>query len=338
MQGLTIRLVTALALFCSLSVGLALVYAKIARNPVLYFISSREGQYRLYVTDLDHDLTRRVSDQNMTSRSINLSPDSRQIVFGARNGPVYVMDWNGSQMRPLPINQPVSLAWSPDSRYIAYTARQDQQIDIHLVEMAAYTERRLTTSQQNDINPAWSPDGRQIVYISGTGRLQRVPVEATDCEDALCNDMRQHLVENLNRNAMPMWSPDGEWIVFTIGDTKAGRIARVRPDGQGLMILAEANSQLPRWSPDGQRIAFMSNREGYWAVYVMKADGSGQARVSRDTLGVSDLVWSPDGQRIAFLVDVRRSPKLYVVGADGRGERRLFSDIFSYWSPQWWQL
>jgi TolB protein len=106
------------------------------------------------------------------------------------------------------------------------------------------------------------------------------------------------------------------------------------------MILTDqsSNSQLPRWSPDGQHIAFLSDRGGYWAVHVMSADGSEPQQVSRDTLGLSDLVWSPDGQRIAFLVDVTRSPKLYVVGADGQGEQRLFSDLFSYWSPQWWQL
>jgi Tol biopolymer transport system component len=30
------------------------------------------------------------------------------------------------------------------------------------------------------------------------------------------------------------------------------------------------------WSPDGRKIAFTSNRDGFYQIYVMKADGSDQ--------------------------------------------------------------
>jgi len=37
---------------------------------------------------------------------------------------------------------------------------------------------------------------------------------------------------------------------------------------------------LPVWSPDGRWIAFRSDRDGTWAIYVVRPDGSGLRRVT----------------------------------------------------------
>jgi TolB protein len=36
------------------------------------------------------------------------------------------------------------------------------------------------------------------------------------------------------------------------------------------------------WSPDGERLAFISERDGDREVYVMRADGSEQERLTSD--------------------------------------------------------
>ena len=50
------------------------------------------------------------------------------------------------------------------------------------------------------------------------------------------------------------------------------------------------------------RIAFQSYRSGGWDVFVMGADGSGQARLSGSPLADLMPVLSPDGSKIAFRV------------------------------------
>jgi hypothetical protein len=67
-------------------------------------------------------------------------------------------------------------------------------------------------------------------------------------------------------------------------------------------------SVMPSWSPDGTRIAFASDRDGDFEIYVIPANGGGQAERLTDN-GVDDLLptWSPDGSQIAF---VRATPGL----------------------------
>ena len=56
----------------------------------------------------------------------------------------------------------------------------------------------------------------------------------------------------------------------------------------------------PRWSPDGSRLAFYSNRQGPYAVWSIRADGSRleplspTGRIPRP----ARPTWSPDGRRL----------------------------------------
>ena len=38
----------------------------------------------------------------------------------------------------------------------------------------------------------------------------------------------------------------------------------------------------PTWSADGSKILFDTNRDGNWEIYTMKADGSGQTRLTEN--------------------------------------------------------
>jgi len=76
----------------------------------------------------------------------------------------------------------------------------------------------------------------------------------------------------------------------------------------------------PAWSPDGREIVFSSNRidpAGHLnSIYVMKSDGTGVRRLTRERHDARYPSFSPDGRRIVYVADLVGPDNYYT----GRGE------------------
>src|SRR5262249_11751325 len=104
----------------------------------------------------------------------------------------------------------------------------------------------------------------------------------------------------------------------------------------------------PTWSPDGKKIAFARLVGGHLQLYVMNADGRGQAARTHRGPRHLDPAWSPDGKTIAFSRLVRAhgqtlAGQVYSVPSGGGGQNRLSSGTGGYdelfgWSPDGKQL
>jgi len=72
------------------------------------------------------------------------------------------------------------------------------------------------------------------------------------------------------------------------------------------------------------RIAFLSDRDGKLEIYIMKADGSNQTRLTNNSGWYNiDPCFSPDGQNIAFSSDRDGNTQIYIMKADGSNQTRL---------------
>ena len=85
-------------------------------------------------------------------------------------------------------------------------------------------------------------------------------------------------------------------------------------------------------------IAFKSNRDGVTAeIYAMRADGSGQTRLTSNPATDDCPAWSPDGSKIVFCSDRDGIFQLYTMNADGSEVTRLTHsgarDLHPAWSP-----
>jgi Tol biopolymer transport system component len=89
------------------------------------------------------------------------------------------------------------------------------------------------------------------------------------------------------------------------------------------------------------KIAFVTNRDGNNEVYVMKADGTDQTRLTYDPGDDWSPAWSSDGQRIVFTssrdAQLPGVHNIYIMNADGGDVIRLTYnqawDEYGAWSP-----
>ncbi|MEI6306819.1 MAG: Tol-Pal system beta propeller repeat protein TolB, partial [Deltaproteobacteria bacterium] len=72
------------------------------------------------------------------------------------------------------------------------------------------------------------------------------------------------------------------------------QVYTISTDGKDdIQLTSEGSSENPAWSPDGRFIAFSSKRGGVEAIYIMRADGSGQTQISRNKGNGTQPAWSP---------------------------------------------
>lgn len=201
-------------------------------------------------------------------------------------------------VRMAPGTQPVRLtlapqgnfepALSPDGRTLAFVSSRSGNPDIFVMgaDGTDETARQLTRSTSEDMAPVWSPDGRMLAYLSTRDRRRRVFVMAADgtgaravSGDASTGDEREYA-----------WHPNGDSLVFVgrqkSGETRIWVAAIGASPGQAssarVLALTDGKSRddQPAWSPDGRYLVFSSERAGDVDLYLMRADGTGQTRLT----------------------------------------------------------
>jgi Tol biopolymer transport system component len=218
-------------------------------------------------------------------------------------------------------------SWSPDGERIAFTLHetdgeyaQSTQDDIVVMDSDGSDQRQVTSDAagQSSFRPTWSPDGEQIAFLRSDAVFVSSPIRYGDLFVVNVDGSEETRVTRGKLVSGPAWSPDGRLIAMAVG-TRGKDVPLVsNTDIYVVDVAGRAPKRLtdtpsvfesaPAWSPDGSQIAFARWRyqtsfDGKGAIFVMKADGSGQRRVLSPrhfATGPYSLTWSPDGRSLGF--------------------------------------
>ena len=256
---------------------------------------------------------------------------SSQIAFEVDDA-IYVMDRDGSNQAPLPafsaFDSIQDFRWSSDHSKIVVIGNG---YNLYTLNADGSNLQQLLSQIGNSVS--WSPDGEQLVadrngnllfITTDPGNVELLPLLAKeDIEEVLPSGDLSYLSD-------VSWSPDGSLIVFNA----SSQICVVRPDGNGLTVLAEG--LFPTWSPDGKQIAYTSMETGN--IMIMNADGSNVTPLTASVEGFRSYPsWSPDGDYIIFTEGSDDSSSIYIVNVDGTGLEQLTGDDVrpsrSVWIP-----
>jgi len=266
------------------------------------------------------------------------SPDGTQLLYlsdrgGARQIYRLWLDTGVSARVTESATPPSGAAWSPDGRWISFTALVPEEAP------------QLAALPKAPEGAKWASPARvidRLVYrFDGAGYLKPgythlfvVPAEGGTARQ-ISHGKFDH-AGPIVRASEPVWTPDGAALVlstnrhpdwertplntevyeFRAADGAVRPLtSRDGPDGNAVV------------SPDGTKIAytgFDDRRQGYQVtrLYVMNRDGSG-ARVLTASLDrdVNQPRWSADSQGIYFLSDDRGNTGISYCGLDGKIRR-----------------
>ncbi|HEY1016568.1 MAG TPA: LpqB family beta-propeller domain-containing protein [Herpetosiphonaceae bacterium] len=190
----------------------------------------------------------------------------------------------------------------------------------------------------NDWNPSISPDGTKLAFVSDrVGAKAQIYLSFANGGDPV------QLTGDDCWHQTPSWSADGRQLYWE-SDCGSGKINIYRADlrydndaetiyGQDLAVSltnvvnltnsTTSNNQFPRVSPDGTKIVFTSNRDGNYEIYVMRADGTGQTRLTNSSADDMAASWKLDGTKLAFDSNRDGNWNVYTMNVDGTGQTQL---------------
>lgn len=221
------------------------------------------------------------------------SPDGQRIAFVsyARNNPdLYIYQLFPARIIPLSTSRGLNSApaFHPGGNQIALTLSKDGNQDIYLMNLTGGGLTRLTSSWGIETSPAFSPDGSALVFCSdngGTPQIYRMD---------LATRVPQRLTFQGRENTEPIYSPRGDLIAFTHeGADGRFRIAIIRPDGSGFMVLHPDTTiaeESACFSPDGRLITYAGS-DGH--LYVSDLFGSRPVRITNGGGRYSQPCWGP---------------------------------------------
>ncbi len=274
------------------------IYYLLTGNPGVFktriaFIGEERGAKAVYLMDWDGGDMKKTSLRANILMSLRWSRDGSRLIYSAernRQWGIYLLDFRSMSERKIFSSRGTNIAgdFFPTGDKIILSSSREGNPDLYTVDLKSGRVSKLTSTYGIEVSPSLSPDGDRIAFVSDRGGTPQIYVMRSDGSGG------KRITFKGTYNTSPNWSPKGDKIVFS---SRRGRnqICIINPDGTGLMQLTtQGNNEDPSFSPDGRYITFSSDRDGVKGIYIMRANGEAEKRVTPRRIRAFSPRWSPN--------------------------------------------
>lgn len=237
--------------------------------------------------------------------------------------------------------------WSPDGRWIVYTADYDgTRVQLELLEVETGETRALTDDTHVYSDPTFSPSGDRISYVSTRPNgYFNVSVRPVD-EGRWAGDEMPLTTDNTfgsNRlyfgpwdmHLTPTWLPEGDELLLVsnravpLGSGNAVRVPAVEGgirDATTVLREQTLYRTRPDVASDGKRFVYSSTRgaaDQFNNLYVQPTVGGEPYKLTFFQHDAFHPRWSPDDEWIAFIMNEGGLPQLALLETHGGEIRRV---------------
>jgi len=222
------------------------------------------------------------------------------------------------------------VAWSPDSRQIAFSARRegDEVNQIYVLDVADGGEAvRVTSLSTGARSPQWRPDGKTLLFISSV-----FPGAADDeankkiASERKAQKYRARVYEKFPIRNWDKWVDDTQSHLF-IQNVQPGAKAKDLLAGSKLVnergfagrVTDSADELDAVWTPEGDAIVFVAttNRDASayansnTSLFKISANGGEPVRLTSGGDSFSRPTFRPDGKALYAIFEIQTDKKVY---------------------------
>ncbi|MCQ3978270.1 MAG: hypothetical protein DPW09_32995 [Anaerolineae bacterium] len=201
---------------------------------------------------------------------------------------------------------------SPDGQFIVYRSWQLNQQGL-IAEKLDGTGGWKPSNLFEAARPLWNATGDDLVFAVNNLKPDQWDV-------SFAGDR-----QGFSDGRTPAWFSDGRIIYQGSAGTNVGLVLANPRDGSLTFLTDSSRDTAPAPSIDNSKIAFVSDREGWWDLYLLDLATRQITRLTNDSARDTAPVWSPDGVYIGFVSDRGGNWAIWTTLPDGKNLQLLLN-------------